>query len=181
MRKNRGFIVLIVIIILQLCIPVGMIVYKTTENTRTEENGVLCRFEISSMTYKDGELEFDIDIATYDDPGKNYAEIETNISGNAQLTLTDEQPDDPFYIKSSDKYAFDFPLSVYKTEKYENLERIYLSKKTDDDSLFTFSNHYRYNSAYLEAYVYNGSVSIVNIYIDGVEADEYLRRIAENE
>lgn len=179
MRKNLRIIILIIVIVLQLCVPAGMIAYKTAETNTIIENGELFKFKIDSMDYNDGKLEIDID--TFDDWGNLYAEVQTSITGYAELILTETKPQGSIYIKSSDKYEFDFPVDVIKTDKFSNLDHIYLFQKKGDEKWWDYALSYReiYNIAYLEAYVYEGKVVPVGVYINGVKANTYLSRMNE--
>ncbi len=179
MRKKSGFIMLIIIIVLQLCVPVGMIVYKTAETNAITENGELVKFKISSMTYSKGAVE--IDIITYNDWGNYYAEIEKTDTGYADLVLTDVKPEGDIYVKSNDKYEFDFPVHQIKTENFSKLEYVYLIQKTGNEDWWDkiIANHELYSSAYLEAYVYKGKVVPVGVYINGIDINIYLSRLNE--
>lgn len=179
MRKKSGFIILISIIVLQLCVPVGMIAYKTAETNSIIENGELVKIKISSMTYTEGLVEFDI--ITYNDWGMYYAEIQKSDTVYAELVLTDIEPKGDIYIKSNDKYEFDFPVQQIKTEDFSNLEYIYFIEKTGNESWLdkAIAFHELYNFAYLEAYVYKGKVVPVGIYINGIDINTYLSRMNE--
>ena len=181
MRKKSGFIILIIVIVLQLCVPAGMIAYKTAETNAITENGELVKIKISSMTYTEGVVEFDI--ITYDDWGNFYAEIQETDTIYAKLVLRETKPEGDFYIKSNDKYEFDFPVRKIKTEDFSNLEYIYFIEKTGNESWWDkiIAFHELYDYAYLEAYVYKGKVVPVAVYVNGVEINTYLSRLNEAE
>ncbi|MBQ8209875.1 MAG: hypothetical protein IJZ35_04775 [Clostridia bacterium] len=178
MRKKSGLIVLILVIVLQLCVPAGMIIYKNAEHNTIVENGELCKFKIKDMYYRKGKL--DINIETYDDWAMQFADVQADSIGYAELLLTDTKPEGSIYIESSDKDEFDFPVEAIKTEEFENLEYVYFFEKTGEEDWWDELIHEMYNRAYLEAYVYEGKVSPVAVYIDGVEANVYLSRLNED-
>ena len=174
MRKKLPYIFLAIVIFIQICVPVGMIVYQKIDSNLARAKGEKFMFVIDRLSYShDGKLHFDINRRSEWKWEDAFAEIEVAEDGFANLILTDDKPKSKYYIKSSSPYTFEFPIDEIDTDAYENIYSMELNKYYD------YNEFGYYNEAYLEAYVYKGRVDAVKIYIDGMEADEYLKKLDE--
>lgn len=181
MRKKSGLIALILVILFQLCIPTGMVVWEVTENNRIVKNGLCVKLELESFSYSNGKLHLDTPPLPDDGWNMQYAELVHNAAtGYYELQLISNKPTHDFYIKSSQKTYFEFPANKIKVDKFENLDYLLFFKENEDDDWVDKLLYNQFKRAYLEAYVYKGKVIPVAVYIDGKEADEYLNRLNEN-
>lgn len=182
MRKKLPYIFLAIIIFIQICVPVGMITYQKIDSNLAEAKGEKFRFYIDSLSYhpgpNNGILFFYIEERTPWEWGCIYADIEVDEEGYAILNYSEKKPKGDYYIKSSEHKDFYFPITEIITESYYHLYNIELQKDYSDYDYNTPFGYYK--DAYLEAYVYKGRVGAPKIYIDGMEADEYLSMLNEN-
>ena len=180
MRKKSGLIILILIMVLQLCVPAGMIIYKITERNTIIKNGLYVKIELESFTYSNGKLLLDTPLP---DDGWDmlYAELE-NVSTTDfyKLQLVADKPAHDFYIKSSQESYFELPVNKIKVDNFENIDYIHFLKISEDDDWWDKIFFKKFKRAYLEAYVYQGKVYPKAVYIDSKEANEYLAKINED-
>ena len=174
MRKKLPYIFLAIVIFIQICVPVGMITYHKIDSNLAEAKGEKFRFVIDRLSYShEGKLYFVINSRSEWKWEDKYAEIEVAEDGFVNLILTDNKPEGNYYITSSSEYNFEFPIDEIDTEYYENIYSMELHRYYD------YNEFGYYDEAYLEAYVYKGRVGAPEIYIDGMEADEYLAILDE--
>lgn len=179
MRKKSGLILLVITILFQLCVPTGMVVSEVLENKQIVENGIKVKLDIVQATYREGEMYIDID--TSKSWGKLYAQtVRRGDTGYYDLVFCDEKPADDFFIESSDEFYFEFPVDYVKVKEHEDVNAIFLRKRTDDDVPgFTIGNVRLFDRACIEAYIYQGKVLPVKVYIDSLEADKYIEKLIQ--
>lgn len=182
MRKKLPFIILAIIMLVQICVPVGLITYHKIDSNLAEAKGEKFRFDIGYLSYySNGLLFFDVEERTPWEWGCIYAEIEVAEDGYVTLNYSEMKPKGNYYIKSSEHKDFYFPITEIKTDSFEHLYDITFNKKYSDYfSSITGVENFYFKEAYLEAYVYKGRVGAPKIYIDGIEANEYLSMLNEN-
>lgn len=179
MRKKSGLICVIIVIILQLCVPGGMVAAEIIENKQIVDNGIKVKLDIVNAIYHDEELTIDID--TSESWGKLYAQLVCRgDTGYYDLVFCEEKPADDFYIESADEFYFEFPVDYIKVKEHEDVNSIFMRKRTDDDMPgVTIGNVRLFDRACLEAYIYQGKVLPVKVYIDSLEADEYIEKLIQ--
>ena len=173
MRKKLPYILLTIVLFIQICVPVGMIVYQKIDSNLAEAKGEKFRFALSHLSYSNqGKLSFVVDTKSERKMERLYAEIEVSDDGFVKLNLTDNKPENNHYIKSASEYKFKFPINEIDTGYYDNVySMIFYNTNSDYDYNPTIGYC---KEAYLEAYVYKGRVDGAKIYIDGLAAEEYL-------
>lgn len=178
MRKKLPYIFLAIIIFIQICVPIGMITYQKIDSNLAEAKGEKFRFYIDYLSYSpQGKLYFDVDTRSPWKWDHTYGEIEVDEEGYAKLILAEKKPKRVYYIKSAYPHEFEFPVSEIDTDSYVYLYGMDFQKDYSDYDYNTPFGYYK--EAYLEAYVYKGRVGNPKIYIDGMEADEYLAILDE--
>lgn len=182
MRKKLPYIILAIIMFIQICVPVGLITYQKIDSNLAEAKGEKFRFYIDNLSYhpgpNNGILFFAVETRT---PWKwdcIYADIEVDEEGYVILNYSEKKPKGDYYIKSSEHKDFYFPIDEVKTNSYEHLYEMYFNKDYSDYDYYTPFGYYK--EAYLEAYVYKGRVGAPKVYIDGMEADEFLSDLNES-
>lgn len=174
MRKKLPFVILAIIIFIQICVPVGLITCYKIDSNLAEAKGEKFRFYIDNLSYhpgpNNGILFFAVEERTPWEWGRIYANIEVDEEGYVILNYSEKKPKGDYYIKSSEHKDFYFPITSVITDTYDHLYDMTFTK--------SYSDYYipfgYYKEAYLEAYVYKGRVGAPKVYIDGMEADEYL-------
>lgn len=185
MRKKLPFLILSIIIFIQICVPVGLITYHKIDSNLAEAKGEKFRFYIDNLSYlpgpNNGILWFSVEERTPWEWGCIYTDIEVDEDGYVILNYSEKKPKDNYYIKSSEHKDFYFPITSVITETYDHLYDMHFNKKYSDIYVSTpgIENFY-YEEAYLEAYVYKGRVGAPKVYIDGMEADEFLSHLNES-
>lgn len=192
MRKKLPFIILSVIMFIQICVPVGLITYQKIDSNLAEAKGEKFRFHIDNLSYhpgpNNGILFFAVEERTPWKWGCIYTDIEVDEDGYVILNYSEKKPKGDYYIKSSEHKDFYFPIDEVKTNSYEHLYEMHFNKKYSDIYVSTPGIYvstpgiedFYYEEAYLEAYVYKGRVGAPKVYIDGMEADEFLSDLNES-
>lgn len=185
MRKKLPFVILAIIMFAQICVPVGLITYQKIDSNLAEAKGEKFRFYIDNLSYhpgpNNGILFFAVEERTPWELGCIYADIEVDEEGFAILNYSEKKPKGNYYIKSSEHKDFYFPIDEVKTNSYEHLYEMHFNKKYSDFYVSVPGiEKFYYEEAYLEAYVYKGRVGAPKVYIDGMEADEFLSLLNQN-
>ena len=179
MRKKLPYIFLAIIIFIQICVPVGMITYQKIDRNLAEAKGEKFRFYIDNLSYhpgpNNGILFFAVEERTPWEWGCIYTDIEVDEDGYVILNYSEKKPKGNYYIRSSEHKDFYFPITSVITATYDHLYDMTFNKNYSD----YYTPFGYYNEAYLEAYVYKGRVGAPKVYIDGMEADEYLSMLNE--
>lgn len=177
MRKKLPFILLSVLIFIQICVPVGMIVYNRIDSTLAETKGEKFRFRVENIIYDNGGyVHFNTKEYNHTSDITIYAEVKVDDNGYADLYLTKKRPDSDYYVKSQYKDGFYFPVPFVITKDYPFIGHRDFYKNHSDTYTPTGVDNY-YNEAYIEAYVYKGRVGKLVLYIDGLEAEEYFANL----
>ena len=176
MRKKLPLILLCVLIFIQICVPVGMIIYNRIDSTLPETKGEKFRFHVENIFYIDGHVYFNTKEYQHSSAKTIYAEVNVDDDGYADLYLEKKRPDGDFYVKSRYKDSFSFPIPYVITKDYPFIGERNFSKNYWDTYTPTGVDSY-YTEAYLEAYVYKGRVGNAVLYIDGLEAEEYFENL----
>lgn len=180
MRKKLPFLILSIIIFIQICVPVGLITYHKIDSNLAEAKGEKFRFYIDNLSYHPGSdngiLFFAVEERTPWEWDRIYADIEVDEEGYAILNYSEKKPKGDYYIKSSEHKDFYFPITSVITKTYDHLYVMTFNKNYSD----YYTPFGYYNEAYLEAYVYKGRVGALKVYIDGMEADEFLSNLNES-
>ncbi|MBQ7962585.1 MAG: hypothetical protein IJ289_08280 [Clostridia bacterium] len=186
MRKKILTIILAVTIIIQIAVPTGMLIHKSTEISQIKKYGQFHTFSAYLPHYYRGDFTIRLEIFG---PTKQYVTINQDANGTEYYEHSDEKPSTPVYIDryiegyETKDFSISFPEVYIRTEEYENLSYIDFQKKmsfdTDsedsaekvavDDEGATFANVVFYNEATVDAYILKGKIYIEDVYIDGVD------------
>lgn len=164
MLKKLMLPILIISIVIQLLVPVGMIVYGNKAEDDWEKYGKEFKVKVYVQNINAGLIYYNFyDYYNWYDLG-SYATIKEDSEGYVNLfaDVNESKPETSDYIRvTRDNKAklVDFPINVD-----------YTSWKVDEES------------AYLIIKVYNGNFEIVNLYMDGIPAEEWVKaKISEEE
>lgn len=186
MRKKMVTIILAVTIIIQIAVPMGMLIHKSTEISQIKKHGQFHTFSAYLPHYHRGNFTIRLEIFG---PTKQYVTINQDANGTEYYEHSDEKPSTPVYIDrysegyETKDFSISFPEVYIRTEEYENLSYIDFQKKmsfdTDsedsaekvviDDEGATFANVVFYNEATVDAYIWEGKIYIEEVYIDSVD------------
>lgn len=186
MRKKMVTIILAVTIIIQIAVPMGMLIHKSTEISQIKKHGQFHTFSAYLPHYYRGDFTIRLEIFG---PTKQYVTINQDANGTEYYEHSDEKPSTPVYIDrysegyETKDFSISFPEVYIRTEEYENLSYIDFQKKmsfdTDsedsadkvviDDEGSTFANVVFYNEATVDAYIWKGKIYIEEVYIDSVD------------
>lgn len=193
MFKKHGLKLLIALIVIQLCVPAGMILSSFTVSSKTEKYGTEYRIPVDYMSFNEGNgfLYYSVNPGTngaFNYTGKPYTSLSEGEDGFAVLESVYEAPENSSYIKNKKNgNIYSFPASRIYVGKLKYADGLWLVDKRDveddewyenwlDDETVTY-----YSEVYLLAYVYNGKVSVKDVYIDGVPAKEFFAQIDARE
>lgn len=180
MRRKLPLIILITIMLVQLFIPAGLIMYQNSSEETTQTKGEIFIFEIHNIAYSNKKLTFNVKLP-YGIADNRYLIAENNGGDFSTLTYTNEKPETEYYIKSDERGFFSFPVNHITTDEYKNLETAIFFKLTEPDEYTEADEGFVYfTEAYMYAYVYKGKISISKVFIDGIEAKEYLQQLNDN-
>lgn len=170
MRKKLTTIILVLAIILQLSVPVIMIAYsKNVEGTLPEygfegtlpEYGKEFKIKVYVQSAYDGVVDYRFYSYDLYDIGR-FAVLEEDSEGYANLaTIQKSKPKTPYYIRITmdNKAKLDgFPIS-------SNIDAFRVKE----------------DSAYLVIKAYKGELAVVNLYMDGIPAEEWFETAIKEE
>lgn len=181
MLKEKGKIILIIILVVQLITPFTFLIYQKSVNKHLENPNEYIKLNIDSISVGyENELfiEFDIsEIHKIDNYYKyNYIIFEPSINNEySKIKLSNKLPQSNSYIYNEHYYnLFNFeadePYNIYEKHGHLNLYNKY-------NELNNIA--YRiYEGPITEAYalvgIYNNKYKIIEIYIDGYTINEYV-------
>lgn len=180
MRKKLMTVFLVITLVVQLFVPAVMITCRYMEQHIAEENGEMFTFSVTQMSYYNSSFHFRMILNTRN----NYLVPEVFTDGIAYFKSYDEKPDTDTYIDCSmrdyrtSEYGVSFPDIYIVTDDYRNLEFVEFMRHhyyEDEKSGYVY-----YDECLVEAYVYKGKLFVSAVYIDGVDAKEYLSNLNEN-
>lgn len=170
--KKKGIIGLIVLVLLvQIAVPVGIIIYRRSLNSKTIEQGTDYKFEILLRTVSGGEISYILKgVNPQGDPSKKYAYIYTDDDGFSSLGTAQTHHDDE-YVRLDYRDRKNFPqVNVFSTEstvRYQSFVRT-----QDLDPIYN-------TRFYLLVRIYDGRPEILGMFHEsGKPIDEWLQ---ENE
>lgn len=176
MKNKLRIIILVVVIVLQILLPVGMIIYENVTSGYTTEKGEIFRFRLERVTCSEYSIIFSVENPTV--WGVKYAVLENDQDGFAVMTGSNKKPSGNNYIKSKSK-RFDFPVNTIETDEFKGkLKMITLySSRVYSDLEKADLDGWRemfFKEAYVEAYVYKGEVVPIAVYVEGLPLKEFV-------
>lgn len=157
MRKKIMLPILIISIVIQLLVPVGMIVHGNNAEDDLQKYGKEYKFKVRIYSIYKGSIDYSL----YD-MGGWYQESKFGVIG-----------------EDADGYAI---ITETKTTRPEETNYIRISRETriklDEFSVVTGQSYIsvQEQSAYLLVKVYKGNFEIVDLYIDGIPAQEWVEK-----
>ena len=181
MLKEKGKIILIIILVVQLITPFTFLIYQRSVNRHLENPNEYIKLNIDSISVGyENELfiEFDIsEIHKIDNYYKyNYIIFEPSINNEySKIKLSNKLPQSNSYIYNEHYYN----LFYYESEEpygfYEKHGHLNLYNKYNELNNIAYGI---YEGPITEAYalvgIYNNKYKIVEIYIDGYTINEYV-------
>lgn len=181
MLKEKGKIILIIILVIQLITPFTFLIYQKSVNKHFEEPDEYIKLNIDSISVGyENELfiEFDIsEIHKIDNYYKyDYIIFEPSINNEySKIKLSNKLPQSNSYIYNEHYYnLFNFeadePYNIYEKHGHLNLYNKYNELNNIAYGI--------YEGPITEAYalvgIYNNKYKIIEIYIDGYTINEYV-------
>lgn len=183
MRNRKGALLLAAVIALQLCTIAGMIALNGVTADIAYKKGTQCKFEITHMWYNNsnGELhtytEYGIDYFAAEYEEAQYLRVEESTDSFSVLRPCVDKPKGSAYVDIDMLYNENDPSDL-NLGIIDGLQWCSFSKKSDDDYWLTDEDR-TFESAWMEAYAYNGKLYAKNVYVDGVAITEYLENYAK--
>lgn len=174
MLKKYGLGLLVAVIIIQLCVPFGMIISSFATSSRAEKYGTEYKIPLDSISL-DGENGFLFYNVYHFEP---YISVTEGEDGFAVLTPVYEKPEGSSYIKNK-KIGYDyhqFPADRFHVGRLKHIDKLWLVDDRNDDEWWYERNVAYYSEAYFQAYVYNGKISVKDVFIDGIPAKQFIAR-----
>lgn len=155
MLKKLMLPILIISIVVQLLVPVGMIAYGNKAEDDLQKYGKEFKFPANVYSVENGNVNFSIvdSVVFYGNDG--YGVIQEDSNGYAYFVETTAgKPKGTDYIRLNDKNREEIDtFSVESEYAYRNIVE---------------------ESAYLVVKVYNGDLEVVELYLDGIPAQEWV-------
>ncbi len=155
MRKKIMLPILIISIVIQLLVPVGMIAYGNNAEDDLQKYGKEYKFRIRVYSIYEGKVDYSISYMA-----ELYQEGKFGVIG-----------------EDEDGYAV---ITEIKTTRPEDTNYIRINRETriklDEFSVVTGRSYIgvQEQSAYLLVKIYKGNFEIVDLYIDGISAQEWV-------
>lgn len=157
MRKNLTIIILVLSIILQLSVPVGMIAYSKNIEGALPEYGKEFKVKVDVRNIYEGSVDYDVDgYYNWYNLGY-YATVKADNDGYADLfaDVGKSKPETDDYIRvTMDNKA---KLADF------NIDYDMIAWKVNE------------KSAYIVIKVYKGEFEVLNLYMDGIPAEEWFK------
>ena len=186
MLKKHGLLLLVIVMIIQLCVPAGMIVSKLAISFLTEKYGTEYKIPLDYVSFnkETGFLYYNLYSGDESDgffhPVPFYS-VATGEDGFAVLTPGFEKPKHSSYIASKkEAYIYEYLVGHIYIGKLKSIDLLWLLDEKvmiddpDEDYSWYDGTIACYSEAYLLAYVYNGNISIKEVYIDGIPAKQFI-------
>ncbi len=161
MFKKFMLPILIFSIVVQLLVPVGMIAYGNKAEDDLQKYGKEFKFKVNVVFIARGDISYSLidELAVFYQDGK-YGVIEEDAEGYAYFVeATARKPDGTDYIRLN----------------AENREKIRTFSVESEDVYRHTIEEIIEESAYLVVKVYNGDFEVVNLYMDGIPAEEWIK------
>lgn len=188
MSKNKGTIILSIILAFQLIVPIFCLCYEKREQAKLEQNAQeVFKLSVDDVLYDDGVIYFNFtnDLEERKTNDKTYSPyqymmFEKNEQGNTIYKFTDTKPKTSSYASMNHlvnvfgSYWYDIE---YKRPEITNLE-------LNDDYFYLYEKNRlpeTNKDAYITILVYNGRIKISDIYIGGQPILEVLTDMKKNE
>lgn len=180
MLKKHGLALLIAVIVIQLCVPLGMVMSTVAVASQAEKHGTEYKIRVINIRYdkKHGAINYDLGYWLHD----KYLTVSQGEDGFAVLSGS-EKPENSSYLEGEElAYSYKYPAPRFYVGKLKNLNDLWLSDDPLEEDCMTPYNEFvaHYTEAYLDCYVYNGKISVKELYIDGVPAKEFIANIDTN-
>ena len=181
MLKKYCLGLLIAVIIIQLCVPAGMIISTFAVSSQAEKYGTEYKIPLDYISFNEdnGFLHYN----TYGYRYEPYISVSEGVDGFAVLTSVSEEPENSSYIKNKKSgYSYQFPVDRIHVGKLKRADKLWLlDERNEDDERWYEGTIAYYSKAYLQAYVYNGKISVKDVFIDGVPAKQFIARFDTQE
>jgi hypothetical protein len=188
MSKNKGTIILSIILAFQLIVPIFCLCYEKREQSKLEQNAQeVFKLSVDDVLYDDGVIYFNFTNDLEERKTNNetyspyqYMMFEKNEQGNTIYKFTDTKPNTSSYanmkhlVNVFGSYWYDIE---YKRPEITNLE-------LNDDYFYLYEKNRlpeTNTDAYITVLVYNGRIKISDIYIGEQPILEVLNDIKKNE
>lgn len=191
MLKKYGLVLLVAVIIIQLCVPAGMIISSFAVSSQAEKYGTEYKIPLGYISLDEknnGFLYYDVYSCGYG--FEPYLSVSEGKDGLAVLTPVEDEPEGSSYIKKkrNSGYSYIFPTDRIHVGRLKHTDELWLRYLPDliddlgeDDKWVYDGDIVYYSEAYLLAYVYNGKLSVKDVYIDGLPAKQFLAQINAQE
>ncbi len=195
MFKNKGKIILIIVLVLQLITPLGLLIYEATvqnEINSTETNVILKvdslgmntdfvtispDFTYDNMSYIDADgVDISDDYELLSNSEYKYIVFEDGEDGFSTYHISNKKPDHNRYIKNDDVYriySIDIPLEKEYTNLTEHYYHIY-DRYNEASNVAHGVCEGPLTEAYVELIIHQNNVVAKNVNINGMELEDYL-------
>ena len=191
MRKKIITFLLVVTIIVQIAVPVGLLIHKSTEINNIKKYGQLCTFKGYNAYCYNGEIRVSIHIFGQT---KQFAVVRQDENGQSYFEHYDEKPENPVYIDRDIKdyetvdFRVSFPMVAIKAANYKDVRDLYFEHRsnagTDSETKVIIDENgsiplgcIYYDELTVDAYVWKGRIYVEEIYVDGVEIETVLENL----
>lgn len=188
MNKNKGTLILLIILAVQFIIPLSVWGYGTYKNKELDEKGQEVKLLVDWANYNKHEVVFNIDELEeilYGDEG--YIVFENDENGFSLPEAVNDITDKDLYVSRNIMYSwyqeawcFRYESEITRTQDEYDYFELY-------DRGIEKTNIYRGNcegpetQAYAVFKVYKNRFKLVNVYIDGMPVDEVIEKYNNNE
>ena len=183
MSKKSGTVMLVAVIALQLLFSVRTAYLRDANAREAKKHGTLYSFEIESLSYStNSDLSYTVECSklfsgyVHRYNGTAYVAVSEGEEGFADMVQCFGAPEGSSYIDIDEHGNFSFPANSIDVGIISGFSNAFFVK---ENSYYSDNpNNIVFKSAWLEAYVYNGKVFPVEVYIDSVTAREYITQLS---
>ncbi len=186
MFKSKGKIILIIILVIQLVIPFGMLIYQGTLNKKVNETPENVRLKINSISIYEENVCISVDVNSIHPltvGEDNYLVFDKLVSEYSNYYTSKKKPNHERYITFRNIYDLG-DIATPLPKDYAHFSDSYWSIY-DRESEASNIAHKRCEGPETEAYVdiavHNGNFVLKNATIGGLCLEDYLKAIDNNE
>ncbi len=188
MNKNKGMIILSIILAVQFIIPLSVWAYETYKNNELEEKGQEVKLLVDWVHYDEHHIEFGsgvLESVVYSNDNK-FVVFETKENG-FEIPVETDSPETDLYISVNSLYSlyrenwcFVYESETTKAQYEYDFYQLY-NKENESENIKNGAFEGPETQAYVVFKVYKNRLKVVSVYIDGAPVDKVIEEYNSNQ
>ncbi|MBR5442075.1 MAG: hypothetical protein IKV44_03890 [Clostridia bacterium] len=188
MNKNKGMIILSIILAIQLVFPLSLWAYETYKNNELEEKGQEIKVLVDWVSYDENKIKFGsgaLESAVYSHDNR-FVVFEEKENGYEIPVVTDSTETD-FYIGVDrlyslyrEKWCFMYETKTAKAQNENEFFWLY-NKDVESENIRKGTCEGPGTQAYAVMKIYRNRIKVINVYIDETPVDTVIEKYNNNQ